>query len=530
MTVGRLIQRKGVYFFVDQVLPRLRARRDDWVCLIIGDGPEREAIATAVRERGLEDIVHLLGRVPDDELQAAYALADVFVMPNIHLTGDSEGFGIVTFEARMAGLPVVAADLEGIADSFEREDDGVLVPPGDALAFVAALDALLATKLTLEARRARHDRTARRYSWDRVIEMYLVAFQAVQDRETVAPLWIASRCLWVCALRRRSSATIGWLAALAEYGPEHHYWVFVSRYEPELAAFSNLKQLISPVANRFLVRLWAQAAIPLLLWRTGADLYHATKNLSVIGVPCPVVITVNDLTHVLLTTRYYPWLDNMYWRWVQPFMLRRAVRIIAISESTRQGLINCYGLDEHKVEVIYPSYHARYRQAAGETARAAVRVRYGLPESYILYVGGLGLHKNVATLVSSFDAIADRVPHGLVLVGGNYHSSSDQALFRTRPLKAGRSVASGCSMRCRRRTCPAIYQMADLFVLPSLNEGFGLTLLEAMASGVPVMASCAGAIPEVAGDAGCLLSAIRDQEALAKTLLALLDSPQGSLP
>ena len=188
LTVGRLIQRKGVYFFVDQVLPRLRARRDDWVCLIIGDGPEREAIATAVRERGLEDIVHLLGRVPDDELQAAYALADVFVMPNIHLTGDSEGFGIVTLEARMAGLPVVAADLEGIADSFEREDDGVLVPPGDALAFVAALDALLATKLTLEARRARHDRTARRYSWDRVIEMYLVAFQAVQDRETVGAL------------------------------------------------------------------------------------------------------------------------------------------------------------------------------------------------------------------------------------------------------------------------------------------------------------------------------------------------------
>ena len=321
----------------------------------------------------------------------------------------------------------------------------------------------------------------------------------------------------------RSSA-IGWLAALAEYGPEHHYWVFVSRYEPELAAFSNLKQLISPVANRFLVRLWAQAAIPLLLWRTGADLYHATKNLSVIGVPCPVVITVNDLTHVLLA-RYYPWLDNMYWRWVQPFMLRRAVRIIAISESTRQGLINCYGLDEHKVEVIYPSYHARYRQAAGETARASVRVRYGLPESYILYVGGLGLHKNVATLVSSFDAIADRVPHGLVLVGGNYHSSSDQALFRA-AAESGRERRIRLLDEVPEEDMPAIYQMADLFVLPSLNEGFGLTLLEAMASGVPVMASCAGAIPEVAGDAGCLLSAIRDQEALAKTLLALLDSPQ----
>jgi glycosyltransferase involved in cell wall biosynthesis len=320
----------------------------------------------------------------------------------------------------------------------------------------------------------------------------------------------------------RSSA-IGWLTALAEYGPEHHYWVFVSRHEPELTGFSNLKQLVAPVANRFLVRMWAQAAIPFFLWRAGADLYHATKNLSVIGVSCPVVITVNDLTHVLLA-RYYPWLDNIYWRWIQPFMFRRATRIVAISESTRQGLIDCYGLNERKVEVIYPSYHPRYRQAASEAARAAVRNRYGLPKSYVLYVGGLGLHKNVSTLVSSFDAIAGRVPHGLVLVGGNYHTSSDQTLFRA-VAERGRDRRIWLLDAVPEEDMPAIYQMADLFVLPSLNEGFGLTLLEAMASGVPVVASRAGAIPEVVGDAGCLMSATKDQKTLADTLLALLDSP-----
>ena len=320
----------------------------------------------------------------------------------------------------------------------------------------------------------------------------------------------------------RSSA-LGWLSALAAYSPEHHYWVFVSRHEPELTEFSNLKQLVAPVANRFLVRMWAQATIPFFLRRTGADLYHATKNLSVIGAPCPVVITVNDLTHVLLA-RCYPWLDNMYWRWIQPFMLRRAARIIAISESTRQGLIDCYGLDERRIEVIYPCYHPRYRQATSVATRVAVRNRYGLPESYILYVGGLGLHKNVTTLVSSFDAIASRVPQGLVLVGGNYHTSSDQALFSA-VAEGGRARRIWLLDAVPEEDMPAIYQMADLFVLPSLNEGFGLTLLEAMASGVPVVASCAGAIPEVVGGAGCLLSAIQDQQALAGTLLALLNSP-----
>lgn len=188
LTVGRLVMRKGVSFFVSQVLSILRKRRDDWTYLVIGDGPERNTIAAAVRDHGLEDAVRLLGRVPEDELRAAYALASVFVMPNIAVPGDVEGFGIVTVEARMAGLPVVASDLEGIVESFAGEDDGVLVPAGDALAFVVALDGLLDTELTLEARQARRDRIANRYSWDYVIEEYLTAFQAVQDREPVGAL------------------------------------------------------------------------------------------------------------------------------------------------------------------------------------------------------------------------------------------------------------------------------------------------------------------------------------------------------
>lgn len=185
LTAGRLVPRKGVHFFVAQVLPRLRARRGDWVCLVIGDGPEREAIARAVHEQGLEDAVRLLGRVPDAELRAAYALADVFIMPNIPLEGDSEGFGIVTVEARMAGTPVVAADLEGIADSFADADDGVLVPAGDAQAFTDALDRMLDADLTSEARLARRERMTGRYSWEHLIDKYLAVFEAIQEGKLV---------------------------------------------------------------------------------------------------------------------------------------------------------------------------------------------------------------------------------------------------------------------------------------------------------------------------------------------------------
>lgn len=319
------------------------------------------------------------------------------------------------------------------------------------------------------------------------------------------------------------SSVVGWLAALATHGPDHRYWIFVSRPEPELMNFRNLQLLVAPFQDRFLVRIWAQAMLPPFLSRVGADVFHATKNLGIVGVPCPTVITVNDLTHVMLA-EYYPWSDNLYWKCIQPLILRKAARIIAISESTRQGLIDFYGLDGGKIQVIYPCYHPRYRRTASASERAAVHKRYDLPDSYILYVGGLGLHKNVRVLVDSFEAIANQLPHGLVLVGGHYHTSSDQGLLRE-IVSRGRARRVWLLNNVPEEHMPAIYQMADLFVLPSLNEGFGLTLIEAMISGVPVIAGRVGAIPEVVGNAGYLLDNIRDQQTLAKAMLALINSP-----
>ena len=181
LTVGRLVPRKGVSFFVSEVLPKLANRRNDWIYLIAGDGPERQRIEAAVAQSELEKVVRVLGQVSDDELRAAYALADLFVMPNIRVEGDCEGFGLVTLEARAAGLPVVASSLEGISDSFLSADDSILVPPGDAEAFAEAIDCLLQPDLlTLDARSGRRARVKSRYDWTHVVERYLAVFRDVQ--------------------------------------------------------------------------------------------------------------------------------------------------------------------------------------------------------------------------------------------------------------------------------------------------------------------------------------------------------------
>lgn len=180
LTVGRLVPRKGVSFFVSQVVPELARRRDDFVYLIVGDGSERDAIEARVRKQVLGHVVRVLGEVPAEELEAAYAMANLFVMPNIPVQDDSEGFGIVAVEARAAGLRVVASALEGIVDSFFSADDGILVPPGDAEALLQAIDQMMGTEVTHEERQLRRHRTVSRYSWTAVANQYLEVFDNVQ--------------------------------------------------------------------------------------------------------------------------------------------------------------------------------------------------------------------------------------------------------------------------------------------------------------------------------------------------------------
>jgi phosphatidylinositol alpha-1,6-mannosyltransferase len=172
-SVGRQVRRKGYAWFIAHVLPRLPAHIEYWLA---GDGPENGSIREAVHANGLDDRVRLLGKVSEESLQALYRGADLFVMPNIFVPGDMEGFGIVMLEAGMNAMPSVAARLEGIAEVIEEGENGVFVPPEDADAYVRALleidsdrDGLLALR-----RRARVY-TESTFGWARTADRYLAA-------------------------------------------------------------------------------------------------------------------------------------------------------------------------------------------------------------------------------------------------------------------------------------------------------------------------------------------------------------------
>ena len=164
-SVGRHQERKGFHWFVEAVVPELP---EGFVYLLGGSGPMTPRIRSSVSERGLEGRVYVLGRISEEMLGALFRGSDLFVMPNVPVRGDIEGFGVVMLEAGLCGLPVLAADLEGIRDVVSEGENGVLLRSGDVSAFVKAVEEALALAPAQRASASRRARESvqRRFAWE----------------------------------------------------------------------------------------------------------------------------------------------------------------------------------------------------------------------------------------------------------------------------------------------------------------------------------------------------------------------------
>jgi glycosyltransferase involved in cell wall biosynthesis len=198
--------------------------------------------------------------------------------------------------------------------------------------------------------------------------------------------------------------------------------------------------------------------------------------------------------------------------------VRRARRILAVSESTKRDLIQCYSLSPDKVDVVYNGVDPAFRPLPSDKI-APFRTEANLPERFMLFVGTLEPRKNVIGLLEAYA----RLPKGrppLMLVGGKGWLY-DEIFARVEALELTREVHFVGYVAAE--TLPLWYNAADLFVYPSLYEGFGLPALEAMACGTPVITSTASSLPEVVGDAARLVDP-GDTDGLAATMAQLLGS------
>ncbi|HCC79304.1 MAG: hypothetical protein A2X25_06260 [Chloroflexi bacterium GWB2_49_20] len=172
VTVGRLVKRKGHAWFVEHVLKKLP---DQYIYLIAGDGPERDSIVEVARRLDLSDRVYLLGRVSEEEKNCLYQIADLFVMPNIHVENDQEGFGIVLLEAGRYGLPVIASNIEGIRDVVIDQKTGRLIEEKDAQGFVNEIVNFNPDRTSISAS------LASLFNWGGIVDRYYREFEKMNS-------------------------------------------------------------------------------------------------------------------------------------------------------------------------------------------------------------------------------------------------------------------------------------------------------------------------------------------------------------
>ena len=229
------------------------------------------------------------------------------------------------------------------------------------------------------------------------------------------------------------------------------------------------------------------------------------------------VVTIHDA----IAFRYpegYSWSNNFLHRRYVPATLRNVDQVITVSENSRADLHHFLGLDEARVSVVPNAAGTAYQPLQSDVA-ASVAQRYGLRPPYVLHVGTTQARKNIEGLLAAFEALSARLPgHQLALVGPDRlaHDSLRDRIDARGLMDHVRIVGP-----VPEEDLPALYSGASLFAFPSLFEGFGLPVLEAMACGTPVVASNTTSLPEVAGSAAMLVDP-RDTHALAQAMYRVL--------
>lgn len=276
-----------------------------------------------------------------------------------------------------------------------------------------------------------------------------------------------------------------------------------------------------PTGNRLARIAWEQVIWPLQARRDNLSLLHSTAFAMPRLAPCPVIVTIYDLSFIH-NPDTFPAAQRRYLMNETTHSARHAARLITISESGRRDVHQFYGVPLDRIEVVTPGVIKAYRPLPFAEV-AAFRRQQELPDRFFLHVGTLQPRKNIPVLLEAL-AILDRADAPLVLIGGK--GWFYEAIYeRIRELGLGNQVRFTGYVDDDQ--LPLWYNAASALVFPSLYEGFGLPIVEALACGTPVIAADTSSLPEAGGDVALYFDP-QDAGALAGHLARVLDDPSVS--
>ncbi len=270
-------------------------------------------------------------------------------------------------------------------------------------------------------------------------------------------------------------------------------------------------------------RLWTHLRLSAELLRHPVDALFIPSHVVPPVHPRATVVTIHDLGY-LHEPQAHTDASRRYLEWSTRWSVTAARRVIAISEATKQDLMTHYGLSEEKIAVVYHGVDEWFRpanQAQIERARAWL----GVDGPFILYVGTIQPRKNLTRLIGAFERIAEQRSDLCLILAGKLGWKTEEITESARKSEyANRILMPG---HVPDDLLPALYSAASVFILPSLYEGFGMPVIEAMACGTPCVISNRGSLPEIAGDAAVVVDPL-DVTAIAAGISKLMPDQERS--
>ena len=265
---------------------------------------------------------------------------------------------------------------------------------------------------------------------------------------------------------------------------------------------------------RFQRDLWRTKGVVKQLKEDGVQLYHGLSGELPAGLKAagiPGVVTIHDLIF-LRHPEYYHWWDVEIYRRKFKSTLKEASRIIAISECTKRDILYYGDFPEDKIDVIYQGCSNRFRKSVSEADKNRVKAKYNLSDNFILNVGSIEARKNVLLAVKALGCLLDSFR--MVIVGRHTKYTDEViAYVKKNGLEDRVQILHGIPDD----DLPVIYHLAKVFVYPSRYEGFGIPIIEAIQTGLPVVA-CTGSCLEEAGGPDCLYVSPDDVEGMANAI------------
>ncbi|MCF8225280.1 MAG: glycosyltransferase family 4 protein [Bacteroidales bacterium] len=292
--------------------------------------------------------------------------------------------------------------------------------------------------------------------------------------------------------------------ALYRLFPENHYSLYTPsadrtiNYNPPNSASIRLPDKIW---STHLKGYWRTFGLTKSLERDNIQLYHGLSNELPVGInktEIKSIVTIHDLIFMRLPKLYHPIDRRIYYNKVKN-AVRTADRIIAISKQTREDLIELFGTDESRIHVVYQGCNPWFYERTSREKKLEIRQKYQLPERYLLYVGTIEERKALLTIIRAVHKGNINIP--LVVVGKktNYYKKVGEYIENNHVdnIKFYHHIENA--------DLPAVYQQAEIFIYPSKYEGFGIPVLEALNSGIPVITTKGGCLEETAGEGGMLI-------------------------